>query len=120
MKKEALSNTGAIGSVAGIAACPLCVPFFTSLLASFGLGALIPFWQPIVGVFFAIALYGFISAFRIHRQVSPLLLLIIGGALLWMGRYIVGEDLVWIAGAIFMTVAIFLNHRAGKNPHCKK
>lgn len=120
MQKETLTNTGAIGSIAGIAACPLCVPFFTSLFSSLGLGAIIPFWQPVIGVFFFVALYGFISAFRIHQQILPLVLLIIGGVLLYVGRYIVGSDPFWIIGAVTMIAAVVTNHRAGKNLHCKK
>ncbi len=115
MKNENISTTGAVGSVLGIAVCPLCLPFSATLLSSLGIGVVIPFWPLIIGLFFLLAVIGFVRSFQVHKKIIPLILLILGGIVLYVGRYVVGMDSVWITGAVFIVSAVVANHRAGKN-----
>lgn len=118
MKKETITNTGAIGGITGIATCPLCVPFFAGLLSSLGLGILIPFVLPVTTVLLLVALYGFFVAYKVHRRRAPLGLFLLGVLLLYVGRYAFGSDPIWVVGGIIIIVAIIKNYRSGKKLTC--
>lgn len=108
-------GAGAIG------VCPLCWAGSAALLTYLGLGALVPLWQGIVLVLLALGLVGFIFDYRSHKNIRPLVLLIAGGVLLYVGRYVfAGENFgywpIWGTGAVLILVAIFYNKRQFKKP----
>lgn len=100
-------GAGAIG------ACPLCWIGSASLLTYLGLGALIPIWRQLAFGMLFVAGIGFILDFRSHRNVIPLSLLIIGGILLYIGRYVFlstwGAWPIWGTGAILIIAAVIYN-----------
>lgn len=102
-------GAGAIG------ACPLCWIGSASLLTYLGLGALIPIWRQLAFGILFIAGIGFLLDFRSHRNVIPLILLVLGGVLLYVGRYIFlstwGAWPIWGTGAILIIVAVIYNKR---------
>lgn len=103
-------GAGAIG------VCPLCWIGSASLLTYLGLGALIPIWQWIVAVLLIFGLVGFLLDYRAHNNIYPTILLFIGGALLYLGRYVWGGPdfggwQIWGFGSIIIIVAIIYNKR---------
>lgn len=108
-------GAGAIG------ACPLCWAGSAALLTYLGLGALIPLWQGIVLVLLALGLIGFILDYRSHKNIRPILLLIAGAILLYVGRYVfVGTGFgywpIWGSGAVLILIAVIYNKRLFKKP----
>lgn len=108
-------GAGAIG------ACPLCWAGSAALLTYLGLGALIPLWQGVVLVLLALGLIGFIFDYRSHKNIRPLVLLLAGGILLYIGRYVfVGQNFgywpIWGSGAVLILIAILYNKRQFKKP----
>ncbi|MEX0931038.1 MAG: hypothetical protein WDZ68_01955 [Candidatus Paceibacterota bacterium] len=106
-------GAGAVG------VCPLCWLGSASLLTYLGLGALIPVWQGFVFVLIGIGLIGFLLDFRSHKNIKPILLLIAGAILLYVGRYFfIGADFgywpIWGTGALLIVVAVILNKREFK------
>lgn len=107
-------GAGAIG------ACPLCWIGSASLLTYLGLGALIPVWRQLAFGILFIAGIGFLLDFRSHRNAIPLILLVLGGVLLYVGRYVFlstwGAWPIWGTGAILIIVAVIYNKRLFRKP----
>lgn len=108
-------GAGAIG------VCPLCWAGSAALLTYLGLGALIPLWQGIVLVLLTLGLIGFIFDYRSHKNIRPILLLIAGAILLYVGRYVfVGKDFgywpIWGSGAVLILIAVIYNKRLFRKP----
>ena len=105
-----LASTGAVG------VCPACVVASASVLSWLGLGALIPVWRPIAFGLLGLGAIGFIRDFQKHRRTAPLVLLIAGGALLYLGRYVFGGPEftgwpIWGAGALLVLIGVVINRR---------
>lgn len=100
-------GAGAVG------ACPLCWIGSASLLTYLGLGALIPVWRQIAFAILGVAAVGFILDYRRHRNVIPLILLVLGGILLYVGRYVFlstwGVWPIWGTGAVLIIIAVIYN-----------
>ena len=118
-------GTGAVG------VCPLCWAVSASFLSYIGLGVLIPFWRKIAIAFLLLGLIGFILDYRRHRNLIPLILLLIGGATLYVGRYIfvVQPKLhifsgiegfagwpIWGLGGLMIIAAVVYNRLLFKKP----
>lgn len=108
-------GAGAIG------VCPLCWAGSAALLTYLGLGVLIPLWQGIVLVLLGLGLIGFIFDYRSHKNIWPIVLLVLGGIVLYLGRYVFGGDgfagwPIWGSGAALILIAIFYNKRQFKKP----
>ena len=100
---------------------PLCWAGSAALLTYVGLGALIPAWQGIVFVFLGLGLIGFIFDYRSHKNIWPMVLLVIGAVLLYVGRYVfIGADFgywpIWGTGAALILIAVIYNKRLFKKP----
>lgn len=122
--KKLLTRLAPILGAGAVGACPLCWIGSASLLTYLGLGSLVPIWRWIVVVLLLLSLVGFIFDFRAHRKPGPLLLLVIGGALLLLGRYVYGGAgfggwPIWGPGALLVLVAIILNKRQFRKPGIK-
>ena len=121
--KNLLTRLTPIVGAGAVGACPLCWIGSASLLTYLGLGALIPVWQWIVFALLALALAGFIFDFRSHKNYYPLILLVIGGALLLLGRYgpFGGEGFtgwqVWGPGTILVLAAVIYNKQQFSKKH---
>lgn len=111
-------GAGAIG------VCPICWIGSASLLTYLGLGAFIPIWRQLAFGMLVIAAIGFLLDFRSHRNIIPLILLILGGVLLYIGRYIFlstwGAWPIWGTGAILIIVAVVYNKRQFRKPESKE
>ena len=108
-------GAGAIG------VCPLCWLGSASLLTYLGLGALIPAWRWIVFVFIAIGAAGFLLDYRSHKNPKPLVVLIGGALLLYLGRYVYGGEgfsgwQIWGIGAVLIIVSVIYNKWLFKKP----
>ena len=116
-----LSRFAPILGAGAVGACPLCWIGSASLLTYLGLGALIPIWQWIVLALLGIGLIGFAFDYRSHRNPYPLILLVAGGVLLYLGRYVYGGISfggwqIWGPGAVLVLIAVFYNKRMFKKP----
>lgn len=101
-------GAGAVG------ACPICWIGSASLLTYLGLGALIPAWRWIAVGFLGLGLVGFVLDYRSHKNLYPLLLLLAGGILLYLGRYVFGGAgfggwQIWGPGAVLVLGAVVYN-----------
>lgn len=108
-------GAGAIG------VCPLCWAGSAALLTYLGLGGLIPLWQGIVLVLLGLGLIGFIFDYRSHKNIWPMILLVAGGLVLYIGRYVVGSGgftgwPIWGLGGLIIVVAVIYNKRLFKKP----
>ena len=108
-------GAGAIG------VCPLCWVGSASLLVYLGLGALIPYWRWLGFGLVALGAVGFLLDYRAHRNPRPLILLIIGGILLYVGRYVYGGvDFggwpIWGVGGVLIIVAVIYNRWLFRKP----
>ena len=102
-----------------IGACPACWLGSASLLTYLGLGSLIPIWRQLAFGTLFIAGIGFVLDFRSHRNVTPFILLIIGGVLLYLGRYVYGGSdfigwQIWGPGGLIVLVAVIYNRNLFK------
>lgn len=108
-------GAGAVG------ACPLCWIGSASLLTYLGLGTLIPVWRQLAFGILFIAGIGFILDFRSHRNIMPLIILALGGALLYIGRYVFlstwGAWPIWGTGGILVLMAVFYNKSMFRKKH---
>lgn len=105
----------------GIGVCPLCWAGSAALLTYVGLGALIPAWRWIAFAFVGIGLIGFLFDYRSHRDIKPTLLLIAGGFLLYLGRYVFGGEgfggwPIWGFGAALIIAAVVYNKWLFRKP----
>lgn len=113
-----LFGTGAVG------VCPLCWAASASFLSYIGLGVLIPFWRKIALAFLILGTIGFVLDYRRHKNIIPLILLIVGGITLFVGRYVfvIQPKLhifsgiegfagwqVWGVGGILIIIAVIYN-----------
>lgn len=121
-------GTGAVG------VCPLCWAASASFLSYIGLGLLIPVWRKIAIGFLILSVVGFIFDYHRHRNIIPLILLLIGGVTLYVGRYIfvVQPKLhifsgiegfagwpIWGLGGLLVIVAVFYNQLLFRKPKSK-
>lgn len=118
----------------GIGVCPLCWVGSASLLTYVGLGALIPYWRWISFALIGLGLVGFLLDYRAHRNLLPVLLLVGGGILLYLGRYVFAVQPnihifsgiegfagwpIWGFGALLVVFAVVFNKRLFRksSPH---
>ncbi len=90
-RKNFLAPLGSFGSIIAVVLCPICKPALAAFLASVGLGIIVheSVMQSILIVFLVLTLAGLLwSYLKVHRNVSPIILGIIMGILLYVGRYV--------------------------------
>lgn len=111
--KKLLTRLAPILGAGGIGACPLCWVGSASLLTYLGLGVLIPFWRWFSFGLIFLGAIGFALDYRSHKNSRPLILLVLGAALLYIGRYIFlstwGAWQIWGPGAILIVAAVIYN-----------
>lgn len=114
LKKLFTRLTPILGAGA-IGVCPLCWLGSASLLTYLGLAALIPVWRWMAFGLIALGAIGFILDYRAHRNLKPLILLVIGAILLYVGRYVFlstwGAWQIWGPGALLIIGAVVYNKR---------
>lgn len=117
MRKQLSKLASLLSPILGagaVGACPICWVGSASLLTYLGLGVLIPVWRTIAFGLLTIGLVGFLLDLRAHRNVYPVALLLAGGLLLYIGRYVYGGVgfagwPIWGAGALLVVVAVGYN-----------
>ncbi|MBI2552761.1 MerC domain-containing protein [Candidatus Uhrbacteria bacterium] len=121
--EKALTRLAPVLGAGAVGVCPLCWIGSASLLTYLGLGALIPVWRWLAFGLIAIGAVGFLFDYRAHKNPRPLILLVIGVALLYVGRYVFlstwGAWQIWGPGAIIIIVAIAYNKRQFKRSKIK-
>ena len=112
LKKGLTFLTPVLGAGA-IGVCPLCWIGSASLLTYLGLGALIPVWRWVAFGLIFLGGIGFAFDYRAHKNSKPLILLVIGATLLYVGRYVFastwGAWWIWGPGALLIVIAVFYN-----------
>lgn len=114
MSKKLLNTLAPILGAGGIGVCPLCWAGSASLLTYLGLGAIIPYWRWLAFGLLMLGAIGFVLDLRAHKDFRPLIFLVIGGLLLYLGRYVYGGAgfggwEIWVPGAILILSAVIYN-----------
>lgn len=121
LAKNLLTRLSPILGAGAIGACPLCWIGSASLLTYLGLGALIPWWRWIGFGFIILAGIGFILDYQSHKNPRPLIMLVIGGILLYIGRYVFlstwGAWQIWGPGALLIIGAVIYNKQQFSKQH---
>lgn len=121
--KKLLTFLAPVLGAGAIGVCPLCWVGSASLLTYLGLGALIPWWRWIGFGFIALGAVGFVLDYRAHRKPLPLILLIAGAVLLYVGRYVfvstLGAWWIWGPGALFIVAAVIYNKWLFRKPNAQ-
>lgn len=96
----------------------LCPTLAAATLSVAGMGILSPVWIWLSGGLLIAGLIGYAFDYRCHRQHIPILLFVIGGLLLWAGRYspLGGTGWqgwpLWGSGSLLVLIAFTLNLQA--------
>lgn len=118
--KKSLTRLAPILGAGAIGICPLCWLGSASLLTYLGLGALIPVWRWLAFGLIFLGGIGFILDYRSHKKPYPLIMLAVGGTLLYIGRYVFvstwGVWQIWGPGALLIVVAVIYNKRLFRKP----
>ena len=128
-KKSWLATLGSFGSAITVGFCPICIPAIGALLSAIGLGFLVneTVLQPLLIVFILLAWFGYAWSFmKEHRVVYPLILGVLAGISLYVGRYVYLGGLLnavlMYGGVIAMIGAsvwnILLRKRGASCPNC--
>ncbi len=117
-----IDKVGTIGGIfaAIVAATPCCLPLLATVAASLGFGFLMPYQAASEWVFqgFALlALCGVAVAFRRHKQLTPLLVMIGAIVAILVYYHAFRQAGLVYGGLTGLLVASVLNHRAAKQ--CK-
>lgn len=111
--RKLITRLAPILGAGAIGVCPLCWIGSASLLTYLGLGALIPWWRWIGFGFIVLGGIGFVLDYRFHKNPRPLIMLIVGGILLYIGRYVFastwGAWWIWGPGALLIMSAVIYN-----------
>lgn len=122
---EKFSHLDKLGTLGGIfaafaAATPCCLPLLATAGASLGFGLLTPYQSVsewVLQGFTLLALAGVFLAFRRHRQLLPLIIML-GAVIAILAYYHVSRQAVLVYGGLAgLLVASILNHHAAKR--CK-
>jgi hypothetical protein len=114
-----LDKFGAIGGIfaAFAAATPCCLPLLATAGAFLGFSFLMPY-QSISEWFFQgfalLALSGVIVAFRRHKQILPLVVMLGAVAAIIAYYYVSPQAVLVYGGLVGLLVASILNHRAAR------
>ena len=109
--------------------CPACIPALASLLASLGIGlaAKEQFIRPLLVGLLALAIASFAWSAKLHRHWWVVVAGFIGGALVYIGRYYLGFDELWMnqaatwAGTGVLIGTALVNLRLKRDcPSCAK
>ena len=109
-KRDSTSLLGAIGM-------GLCPVLTATALSTIGLGVLAPIWMWLSAALLVAGLVGYALDYRYHRQIAPVILFVVGGLLLWVGRYspLGGTGWqgwqLWGSGGLLVLTAFALNLR---------
>ncbi len=119
--KNLLTRLTPILGAGAVGACPLCWIGSASLLTYLGLGALITVWRWIVVAMLGLSIVGFVLDYRSHKKIYPLIILIVGGTLLYLGRYVFGGAgftgwQIWGPGATLVLIGVIYNKRQFSKP----
>ncbi len=121
-RKTFLAPAGSFGSVLAVTLCPICKPALAAFLASIGLGIIVheSVMQSILIVFLILTFAGlFWSCLKVHRKIIPLILGVILGILLYVGRYVYfgsWENNILTYGSLAGLVAVSLWNLTLKKP----
>jgi len=124
-KKGLFAFIGSFGSALTVGLCPICIPAIGAFLSSIGLGFLVSesVLLPILFIFLTITIGGLLFSYlKEHGKVSPLILGVLMGISLYMGRYVylgafINQVLMYGGIAGIVTVS-FWNLRLRKQVAC--
>lgn len=121
LKKKILNILAPVLGAGAIAVCPACWAGSAALLTYLGLGALIPVWRWLAVIVLLLAFAGFVLDYRYHKKLYPSFILVLGGIILFLGRYVFGGEgfggwPIWGSGALIIILAVVLNKRLFSEP----
>lgn len=118
--KKLVTRLAPILGAGAIGVCPLCWLGSASLLTYLGLGAIIPYWRWVGFGLIVIGGLGFVFDYRSHKNPYPLVLLVFGAILLYVGRYVFlstwGAWQIWGPGAVLIIAAVIYNKWLFRKP----
>ncbi len=104
-------KTGVVGSIVSAASCAGCFPALASLGSAIGLGVLSPweslFYHVLLPVFATIALLANGLGWLSHRQWHRSVLGMVGPSLVLIGRYALGNGVLYTGLALMVVIAIW-------------
>lgn len=110
-KKDHLIGIPAILTIVLGILCPLC--FIAPLLITAGLSSVlafvVPWFKPLLIVSLSLAMMAFSISARVHKNLFPLILTIVGGGLMYYGGYIRFEKNLIYIGGVFLIVSVILD-----------
>lgn len=118
--RKLITRLAPILGAGAIGVCPLCWIGSASLLTYLGLGVIIPYWRWFGFGFIALGAVGFLLDYRAHKNLKPIILLVIGATLLYVGRYVFastwGAWQIWGIGGVLIIAAVIYNKSLFRKP----
>jgi len=119
-KKGFLSYFGTIGSVVLGKICPVCYPAIGAFLTALGLGfALKTAVMKVMLIFFlGLGVLGLRRSGREHGKKRPLLIAIASGLVIYTGKYIRPDEMIFYIGVAGLITAVVMDiwFKRGKAP----
>ncbi len=122
MKRWFTKYAGSVGSILVGKFCPVCYPVIGTFLTSIGAGFIIKsaVLKGLFVLFLGIVVFGLWCSRRVHRDPWPIRIALISSVVLYAGRYILQEDILFYTGAVGLILAMVwdIKKRAGKKDSC--
>jgi hypothetical protein len=110
MNKEKVSNVStSIAALLGFA-CPACFPAVIAALSSVGFGFLASakVIVPILFIFLFGGWFGLWLGYKLHKNITPLILSILAGVMIPVGRFVLGsQPLAYLASGLVIIAAVW-------------
>ncbi len=112
---------GSIGSIAVGKFCPICYPLVGGFLTALGLGFLVEagVMKIVLVGFFVAGLLGLWRSKRVHGDIRPLILGGISSVLLYVGKYVTGDDVIFNVGIAGLIAALIIDLKITRAQGCK-
>lgn len=122
MKKWFMNYTGGFGSILVGKFCPVCYPVIGAFLTSIGAGFIIKsaVLKGFFVLFLGIVVFGLWRSRRVHMDPWPIRIALISAVVIYAGRYILQEDILFYTGAAGLILAMVwdIKKRADKKDSC--
>jgi hypothetical protein len=113
MKSTWTAQISSVFSALVAVVCPLCIPAFGAFLASVGLGFAVSvgFLQSLLVILLFLAILALAWSARIHKNWWVVIVGLIGGGLIYAGRYLWFSQILMVIGAVILVGISILNFR---------
>lgn len=119
--RKIVNYIGSMGSIAVGKFCPICYPLVGGILTAMGLGFLVDagVMKVVLAGFLVAGLLGLWRSKRVHGDIRPLIVAGISSVLLYVGKYVTGDDVIFDFGMAGLIVAIIIDLKATRAQGCK-